>query len=299
MSSAQTKPAFRVFNGLAPEEMPKGMPWVYDFSSVGDQSFDLQLENTGGIIQMVQSIFVDNSDNAAPVTIQFTITNQRLVIPANAQGIWPVIAPLQTQIRAITTPSAALKVTIILLNVPMPYTQWGPSTTNIAPGSLNATAVASAAPPVYAAGAQPLSQDLSGNLRTTLTTALPAGGNTIGGVNVIAALPAGTNQIGTVIERPRPALTATKSNVAWNAAAQALLAANNNRIGGSVVNDTDGIMFILLGAGAASATNFSYVIDAKTTVAGQWEIPGDWNGLVSCFWSTGSTGAARVTERTA
>lgn len=50
-------------------------------------------------------------------------------------------------------------------------------------GSSAVTAVAGASAPTYTAGAQPVSQDLSGNLRTTLTTAIPTGTNTIGQVN--------------------------------------------------------------------------------------------------------------------
>lgn len=89
--------------------------------------------------------------------------------------------------------------------------------------SANSTATASASAPTYTAGPQPFSQDLSGNLRTTLTSAIPTGANTIGnvglnassniignvridqttpgttnGVQVNAALPTGTNNIGSI-----------------------------------------------------------------------------------------------------
>lgn len=166
MSSANSKPAFGVFNGLAPEELPKGLPYTYDFSTDTAVSFDLQLENTNGIIQMVQSVYVDNSDNNAALTLRFTITGQRLVVPANSQGIWPVIAPLQTQITASTTPAADLRVHIILLNVPMPYTQWGPITVNTGAITAQTEATATAAAPAYIEGTDNmLSMDLAGNLR--------------------------------------------------------------------------------------------------------------------------------------
>lgn len=67
-------------------------------------------------------------------------------------------------------------------------------------GSFSATseADASATAPSYSPGLEPLSQTLSGELRTTLTTPIPAGTNNIGDVDVLSLppIPAGTNSIG-------------------------------------------------------------------------------------------------------
>ncbi|MBB5684303.1 hypothetical protein [Sphingobium boeckii] len=94
--------------------------------------------------------------------------------------------------------------------------------------------------------------------------------------------------------------TGTTSTVEGAAASTTLLAANANRMGGSIVNESTAICYILLGSGTASATNYSYAIDGMGTsaVGGIFEIPDDWKGIVKGYWAS-ATGNARVTERTA
>ncbi|MER8540237.1 hypothetical protein NKH17_12360 [Mesorhizobium sp. M1334] len=92
--------------------------------------------------------------------------------------------------------------------------------------------------------------------------------------------------------------TSTPTNVAGATSTTTLLAANANRLGGSIVNDSTAILYILLGSGTASATNYSYVLDGKTTVGGTFEIPEGWTGAIQGIWAS-ATGSARVTERTA
>ena len=128
--------AFGAFNGMVPKEGPKVLTYPFDFSSgSGTLEDDLLLENTNGVIQFVQSVYVDNSANPNPLTILFRITRQKIVIPANAQGIWPVFSIDQTQFQLSTTVNANAVGTLIFLNVPMPLTQWGPQTitANVSP----------------------------------------------------------------------------------------------------------------------------------------------------------------------
>lgn len=127
------KQAFPVFNGYAPKQGPKALPVTLDFSEKAEQAFDLVLENTEGVIDYIQSIYVDNSDNPNTVEFIFGVTNQRLVVPAGAQGNWPVIAPSQTRIFTRSTVDPKARVNVLLMNVPMPYTQWGPQTVNVNP----------------------------------------------------------------------------------------------------------------------------------------------------------------------
>lgn len=123
--------AFPVFNGYAPKEGPKALPVDFDFTTLGTFAFDLMLENSEGVIQFVQSVYVDNSDNPGALTMRFAQTGQRLVIPANSQGQYPVICPDQTQVTMSSPVNASAVGRIILMNVPMPYTQWGPVTVNV------------------------------------------------------------------------------------------------------------------------------------------------------------------------
>ena len=123
--------AFSAFNGYAPKEGPKCLTYPFDLTTgSGTIEDDLLLENTNGVIQFVQSVYVDNSTNINPLTIIFKITRQKLVIPAGAQGIWPVFSIDQTQFSISTVVDPSATGALIFLNVPMPLTQWGPTTVN-------------------------------------------------------------------------------------------------------------------------------------------------------------------------
>lgn len=123
-------PAFGVWNGYAPAGGPKAMPYEFDFSVDAEIIADLLDENTRGVMGFVQGMYVDNSDNPNPFTIIFKITNQRIVVPANSQGTYPILAPDQTAFVASTTPGDGIKVLVQFLNVPTAYTQWGPISVN-------------------------------------------------------------------------------------------------------------------------------------------------------------------------
>lgn len=88
--------------------------------------------------------------------------------------------------------------------------------------------------------------------------------------------------------------TATLSNVAANAASVTLLAANVNRRGVVIVNDSaTATLFIKYGA-AASAASFTFYLGAGQT----WEMPLPlYTGILDGIW-TAAIGAARITELT-
>jgi hypothetical protein len=98
---------------------------------------------------------------------------------------------------------------------------------------------------------------------------------------------------------PASSATGTETNVAAAIAATSLLAANaNRRPGSTVANDGTAILYILLGTGTVSVTNYTVAIAAKTTVAGVYFLPDGFTGAVSGIWSA-ANGSARITEITA
>lgn len=142
-------------------------------------------------------------------------------------------------------------------------------------GTVNGSTVAVSgqfltSPPTLASGAtQQLMMDNKGNTLVNVNVALPAGGNTIGAVNIAAAqtlatvttvgavtaitnaLPAGTNSIGTVLSPASSAPTVTKVGATTTSAQ--LIAANATRKGIEIDCDcanTDSVA-INFGAGAA------------------------------------------------
>lgn len=92
-----------------------------------------------------------------------------------------------------------------------------------------------------------------------------------------------------------PAATGTQTGPALTGASQTILAANANRLGGTVYNDSVNTLKLLLTTGGtASATAFSYNLQPTAT----FEIPFGYTGAIIGFASAAS-GNARVTEYSA
>jgi hypothetical protein len=121
--------SFPTSNGLAPQQGPKALPVALNFTVNSRIEFDFVLAEESNTISFVQSVFVDNSDNPNPLTINVAQTGQRIVIPGYAQGFWPVIACEKPQFVVTTMPGVTAIGTLIFMNVPMPLTQWGPVST--------------------------------------------------------------------------------------------------------------------------------------------------------------------------
>ena len=94
---------------------------------------------------------------------------------------------------------------------------------------------------------------------------------------------------------PTSAATASVTSVDDNNASVSLLAANSNRISATIFNDSSALLYVLLGTGTASSTNYT----AKVYSNGYYEIPSTWQGAVQGIWATDpNDGAARITEMT-
>lgn len=95
-----------------------------------------------------------------------------------------------------------------------------------------------------------------------------------------------------------PPNTATRSSVADNAAAVSLIAANANRKGLVITNDSSARLFVGMGTVDPSTTDYTFVLLAGQT----WEMkPGAvFTGQFKGIWeSDPNDGAARITELTA
>ncbi len=99
---------------------------------------------------------------------------------------------------------------------------------------------------------------------------------------------------GAQMVHPRPAATATLSNVSGSATSVTLIAANTGRLGLIVVNDSTASLYLKYGS-AATTTSFTYLLQPGAT----WELPDAvlYTGIVTGIWSS-AVGAARVTELT-
>lgn len=96
-----------------------------------------------------------------------------------------------------------------------------------------------------------------------------------------------------VTSLPRAA-TATLTNVSDTATSTTVLAANANRLGATVHNDSTASLYLKFGA-TASATSFTIKIEPD----GYYEVPFGYTGIIDGIWTADASGAARVTELTA
>lgn len=138
-----------------PESHPIALPVVLNFTGVSRIEFDLEREQTLQSIDFVQTIYVDNSDNANTLTLTFP-GGQRIVIPATAQGYYPVAATIGKFVLVAET-LPGVQIPIFMLNVPVPSFQWGPVNVDIANVTATFTptvGVAAAAAQVAAASAE-------------------------------------------------------------------------------------------------------------------------------------------------
>jgi hypothetical protein len=108
-----------------------------------------------------------------------------------------------------------------------------------------------------------------------------------GGVGYSGSNPVPTKEI-------KPA-TGTNTSVADNAASVTILASNTSRIGATVYNDSSAILYLLLGTGPATTTNYT----CKVASSGYYEVPFGFTGQLTGIWASDpNDGAARVTEIT-
>lgn len=87
--------------------------------------------------------------------------------------------------------------------------------------------------------------------------------------------------------------TGTESNVASSASDVTILAANSNRLGASVFNDSTAILYLLNANATSSATNYSTQIQPN----GYYEVPFNYTGVLKGIWAS-ANGNARVMEYT-
>lgn len=116
------------------------------------------------------------------------------------------------------------------------------------------------------------------------------------GANSFSVVPA--TDAGLLLTNDLRAGTGTPTTVATSTTAVTVLAANANRKGGVVVNDSASDAYVLMATGTASSTVYTYPMAAKVgNISSTADIPAGYSGAISLILVSG-TGNARVTEYT-
>lgn len=106
-----------------PKQGNRELPVTLDFTNAGTLFDDLAAEMQAGQIDFVQSVYIDNSLNAASLLITFLDTGMNITAQPYSQGIYPVIAGGVPRYRATTSPGQ--KVEIIFSNTQRRFQTWG------------------------------------------------------------------------------------------------------------------------------------------------------------------------------
>lgn len=114
-----------VFNAQVPEEGPKCVPLLFDFTgSTTEIDLDLTQLIDNRLISMIQTLFIDTTGAAGTLSIKINGSNQTITVKANTQGYYPVMVPNPAKFVATSTAGATKIFTIVFINVPVAPGQW-------------------------------------------------------------------------------------------------------------------------------------------------------------------------------
>ena len=208
--------------------------------------------------------------------------------PVTQASAWTVSGPLtDAQLRASAVPVSGPLTDAQLRAVAVPVS--GPLTDS----QLRASAV-----PISTA--QLPSALVGGRLDTNNGAWLGSTAPTVGQKTMANSIPVAFASDQTVVTTtPSKPGTATQTSVAAANADTLLLSANASRLGAVIANDSSGsLLYVLLGTGAASASNFNYVLSPlQNGIPGVLEVPFGYTGQIRGFWLA-AIGNARISELT-
>lgn len=122
------KTSFQSDNMQFPTGGCLALPWKLDFTESGTIHEDFSDARQNAWIDFIQTVYVDNADNTAPLDLIFDGGQypQRVRVAAYHQGFFPVTLPLGSGARFKAITAQGQSVNIIFYNTAFPYFEWGP-----------------------------------------------------------------------------------------------------------------------------------------------------------------------------
>ncbi len=116
---------FGTTNMVLPPEGPRVLPFIYDFQTAAIIDQDLVLPIQNGVIESIQTMFVDNSTNPNALTINVGEKGQTIVFPPRSQGYVPILFNDQDGTFTFsTTQGVGVVVNVFFANVPIMPIIW-------------------------------------------------------------------------------------------------------------------------------------------------------------------------------
>lgn len=102
---------------------PLAVPISPDWTVQQSYLVDLSIQNQFGTIDMVQTLFMDNSQSSAPLYAVNAVSQQTIICPAKSQGYFPFLCPQPSRFTLMST--GGVRASIECLNFPIPPAVWG------------------------------------------------------------------------------------------------------------------------------------------------------------------------------
>ena len=113
-------------NQEVPDEGPKGVPLLLDFSSAAEWDLDLTNQQQQQRISMIQSAYIDLSGATDDLVITMPIGGQVVRAKAGTQGYYSLLCPNPPRLNFANS-SGSDVVPVFLLNVPVASVVWDAS----------------------------------------------------------------------------------------------------------------------------------------------------------------------------
>ena len=122
-SQQQMSGQVAIYGQLMPQEGARAIGFQLDFIDYQTNIIDFTVAYEQTQMRGVMGVFVDNSTNPQPLTIQAgQIPQEKIVCPPFAQGTFPVIAPIRPKFTISTDGSTT--VGVVFTNVPLSNSVW-------------------------------------------------------------------------------------------------------------------------------------------------------------------------------
>lgn len=135
--NAQSLP-FKGGMNLPARESARIVPCLCDFSASGIPVAGYKIDVTQlmnrGAFSVVQTLYVDNSNNNGYIVVQNPVFSQSFGLPPGYQGYFPVIAAEGSGGVYYVTSTGNQQATVSIINALMPLGQWPATVTPITPG---------------------------------------------------------------------------------------------------------------------------------------------------------------------
>lgn len=119
---AKQHAAHKTYNCAQPKKGSEVVSLTLDLQNNTTSIVDFTVSEFASVIEFIQSLYIDNSLNGAPLSVQNDVTNQIITVPANSQAYKSVLVSERAKFTFTSTGGAM--VPIQFLNFPVAGETW-------------------------------------------------------------------------------------------------------------------------------------------------------------------------------